>query len=93
RNDGKHAGEETLFLFIHDKVASVARPLLELRAFGRIRLRPGEMATLTLRVPASQLRFLGADLTPVFEPGEVEVFAGPSAERSQLLGAVIRLRG
>ena len=92
RNDGKHTAEETVFLFVHDRLASVVRPLLELRAFGRIRLRPGEMATLTLRVPASQLRFLGTDLTPVFEPGEVEVFAGPSAERSQLLGAVIRLR-
>jgi len=92
RNDGKHAGEETLFLFIHDKVASVARPLLELRAFGRIRLRPGETATLTLRVPAAELRFLGTDLTPVFESGEVEIFAGPSADRSRLLGALVRLR-
>ena len=92
RNDGKHAGEETLFLFIHDKVASVARPLLELRAFGRIRLRPGETATLTLRVPAAELRFLGTDLTPVLESGEVEIFAGPSADRSRLLGALVRLR-
>lgn len=92
RNDGKHTAEETVFLFIHDKIASVVRPLLELRAFGRIRLRPAETATLTLHVPAAELRFLGTDLTPVFEPGEVEVFAGPSADRSQLLSATIRLR-
>jgi beta-glucosidase len=92
RNDGKHAAEETFFLFIHDKIARVVRPLLELRAFGRIRLRPGETGTLTLRVPAAELRFLGTDLTPVFESGEVEIFAGPSAERSQLLRALIHLR-
>lgn len=93
RNDGKHTAEETVFLFVHDRFASVVRPMLELRAFGRVRLRPGETATLTLRVPASELRFLGADLTPVFEPGEVEVLAGPSADRTQLLSAMIRLRG
>jgi beta-glucosidase len=92
RNDGKHPAEEAVFLFVHDRIASVVRPLLELRAFGRIRLRPGETATLTLRVPAAELRFPGTDLTSVFEPGEVEVFAGPSADRSQLLSALIRLR-
>jgi beta-glucosidase len=91
-NDGKHTAEQTVFLFVHDRIASVVRPLLELRAFGRIRLRPGETLTLTLHVPATELRFLGADLTPVFEPGEVEVFAGPSADRSQLLSAIVRLR-
>lgn len=91
-NEGRHAAQETIFLFTHDKVASVARPLLELRAFGKIRLQPGETATVTLRVAAAALRFPGADLTPVLEPGEVEVLAGPCADRTQLLSAAIRLR-
>ncbi len=91
-NKGRHAAEETVFLFTRDKVACVARPLLELRAFGKVRLQPGETATLSLNVPAAALRFPGTDLTPRFEAGEVEVLVGPSADRSQLLSGTIFLR-
>ncbi len=90
-NEGKHAAEETVFIFTRDKVASIARPLLELRAFGKVRLQPGETATMCLRIPAAAFRFPGIDLTPVFEAGEVEVLAGPCADRSQLLSATIQL--
>jgi beta-glucosidase len=38
------------------------------------------------------LRFLGPDLAPVFEPGEVEILVGPCADRTQLLIESIRLR-
>jgi beta-glucosidase len=91
-NEGRHAAEETVFLFTHDKLASVTRPLLELRAFGKIRLQPGETGTLSLSVAAAALRFPGLDLTPVFEAGEIEVLAGPCADRAQLMSATIRLR-
>jgi beta-glucosidase len=72
-------------------VASVARPLLELKGFARINLRSGESGTVTLSLRAADLRFLGLDLEPVFEPGEVEILVGPCADRSRLLGATIRL--
>jgi beta-glucosidase len=91
-NEGRHAAEETLFLFTRDKVASVTRPLLELRGFGKIRLQPGETGTLSLRLPAAALQFLGTDLTPVLEPGEIEVLLGPCAERASLLAGMIRVR-
>jgi beta-glucosidase len=91
-NTGVRTAEETVFIFTHDKLASVARPLLELKGVGKINLRPGERGTVTVRVPASELKFLGRDLEPVFEPGEVEVLVGPSATRAQLLATSIRLR-
>jgi len=91
-NDGARAAEETVFLFTHDKVASVARPLLELKGFGKISLDPGQTGTLTLRLPASELRFLNVDLQPVFEPGEVEILVGPCADRSRLLAGSVYLR-
>lgn len=90
-NDGKRAAEETVFLFTHDKVASVARPVLELKGFGKITLAPGESGTVTLFLPAADLRFLGVDLQPVFEAGEVEILVGPCADRSRLLAASIRV--
>jgi len=91
RNEGAMAAQETVFLFTHDKVASVARPLLELKGFAKIDLRPGEAGTVALSLRAEELRFLGIDLEPVFEPGEVEILVGPCADRSKLLAATIRL--
>jgi len=92
-NDGTRPAEETVFLFTHDPVASVARPLLELQGFGKVALNPGETGTVTLRMKASELRFLGPDLKSVFEPGEVEILVGPCADRSRLLMKSIRSRG
>lgn len=92
KNEGARSAEETLFLFTHDKVASVTRPLLELRGFAKADLEPGASQTVTLRVSALQLRFPGQDLEPVFEPGELEVLVGPCADRAQLLGTTVTLR-
>jgi beta-glucosidase len=91
RNEGAAAAEETVFLFTHDKVASVARPLLELKGFAKISLAPGEAGTVSLTVNAWDLRFLGLDLEPVYEPGEVEILVGPCADRARLLAASVHL--
>jgi beta-glucosidase len=90
-NEGRAAAEETVFVFSRDKVASVARPLLELRAFGKISLAPGAGGTVRMTVPASALQFPGADLSPLFEPGEVEILAGPCADHARLLTASVHL--
>lgn len=92
-NAGKRAAEETVFLFTHDRLATVARPVLELKGVGKITLRAGETGTVSLKLPASDLRFLGLDLTPVFEPGEVEILVGPCADRSRLLAGRVYLHG
>jgi beta-glucosidase len=91
RNEGTRAAQETVFLFTHDKIASVARPLLELKGFAKIDLRPGETGTVILSLHAADLRFLGPDLESVFEPGEVEILVGPCADRAQLLAATVHL--
>jgi beta-glucosidase len=90
-NEGARTAEETVFLFVHDKVASVARPVLELKGLGKVTLMPCQTGTVEITLPARDLRFLGLDLTPVFEPGEVELFVGPSADRSRLLAGVVQL--
>jgi beta-glucosidase len=91
-NEGKREAEETVFLFTRDKLASVTRPVLELRGFGKIALRPGASGKVKLQLPVAELRFLGADLRPVHEPGEVEILVGPCADRTRLLVGSVRLR-
>jgi beta-glucosidase len=44
-----------------------------------------------LLLPASELRFPGLDLRPVFESGDLEILVGPCADRSQLLVQLLRL--
>ena len=82
------AGATTLFLFIRDPVASVARPVLELRRFAQRRPRrrrePERSASCSSR---DDLAFLDAALGPVVEPGRFEVHVGLSADPSGLRSA------
>jgi len=91
-NAGARAAEETVFLFVRDRVASVARPMLELQGVTKIVLQPGETATAKLRLPAAELRFLGVDLLPVLEPGEIEILVGPCADPTQLISSRLMLQ-
>ena len=81
-----------MFLFVRDRVASVAPPTLELKGVTKIALLPGETGTARLQLPATELRFLGVDLRPVFEPGEIEILVGPHADRAQLISSRLMLR-
>jgi len=89
-NRGQRAAGETVFLFARDKVANISRPM-ELKGFNRIALQPGESGTVTFSLAARDLRFPGPDLEPLFEPGEIEIQVGPSADRTRLLSATVRL--
>jgi beta-glucosidase len=90
-NEGARAAEETVFLFVRDRVASVSRPLLELKGVTKVVLDPGATATARFRLPATDLRFLGLELEPVLEPGEIEILVGPDADPSRLVSARLLL--
>jgi beta-glucosidase len=90
-NRGARPAQETVFLFTHDKVASVSRPKLELKGFAKISLLPGETGTVRMALPAAELCFLDKHLKPVFEPGEVDVLVGPCADQARLLVMSVQL--
>ena len=90
-NGGALAGEATLFLFVHDPVASVSRPVLELKGVRRIALGPGTSGSLSWQLPVSALTFLGTDLDPVLEPGAFEIHVGQSADPGGFLSSRIEL--
>jgi beta-glucosidase len=91
RNVGAREAEETVFLFARSKVSRVTRPLLELKGYAKLRLRPGEAGSVKLELPAAELGYLGPDLQPLFEAGEVEILVGPSAEQTGLLRQTIEI--
>jgi beta-glucosidase len=91
-NEGDAIGEETIFLFLRDPVASVARPVLELRGFAKALLAPGERKTIRFVLTNSDFAFLDQDLKPRVEAGAFEILVGPSADRNRLMVTTIRLR-
>ncbi len=93
RNVSEADGEATLFLFVRDPVASVARPLLELKGVQKVGLAAGERKDVTWRLPVEDLSFIGPSLDRVLEPGRFEIHAGQSADSRDLVSCVIELAG
>ena len=90
-NDGAVAGEETAFLFIRDPIASVARPVLELKGMAAISLAPGASGAVRFELAAEDLGFPGGHGAFHLEPGLIEIFVGPSANRASLKGCRIHV--
>jgi beta-glucosidase len=89
-NTGERSGVETIQLYVRDLVASVTRPVRELKGFVRVRLQPGESQTVRFEVPIRSLGFIGVDNTYVVEPGEFQLWIAPDATRG--LSATFRVQ-
>ncbi len=83
-NTGPRPGAATVFLFLRDPVATVARPTLELKRFQRVALAPGETRRLRFALSRADLAFLGPDLRPRVESGSFEFHVGLSADPDAL---------
>lgn len=78
-NTGARAGDEVVQLYVRDDVSSVPRPVLELKGFRRVTLKPGEKRTLRFEFEPDALAFWNIDMKWVVEPGTFTVSAGPSS--------------
>jgi beta-glucosidase len=90
-NHSATAGDATLFLFVRDVVASIARPVLELKGVRRIALAPGERGAVTWQLPVAALAFVGADLGLLLEPGRFDIHVGQSAAPGELISCSIEV--
>jgi beta-glucosidase len=84
-NSGKVAGEEVVQLYLRDRVASVVRPVRELKDFQKVRLAPGESKALHFAIDREKLSFFDEQLRWTAEPGAFDLMVGASS-------ADIRLR-
>ena len=87
-NTGTRPGEEVAQLYLTDPLATVTRPVRELKGFARLRLGPGESARVTWSVPTDLVAFSGIDLRRRVEPGRILVGVGASCEDVRLRGEV-----
>jgi beta-glucosidase len=90
-NTGKADGEEVVQLYLRDLVASVSRPVMELKDFKKIKLKAGEKRTIQFVIDRNKLSFYNQQLDWIAEPGKFDLMIGASSrdirarERFELL--------
>ncbi len=92
RNTGSRAGVAVPQLYVRDLLASVVRPVKELKAFCRVELAAGASARVRFDVPADMLCFTGLEGRRIVEPGDFELQVGVSSADIRLR-ANVRLAG
>jgi beta-glucosidase len=88
RNVGPRAGVAVPQLYVRDPLASMVRPVKELKAFGRVDMKAGESAQVTFAVPTDMLCFTGQEGRRIVEPGEFELQVGASSADIRLRATV-----
>ena len=88
-NEGEREGSELVQLWLRDPVATISRPVRELRGFVRLTLKPGETAIAHFRLSTADLCYergesLGA-MERLWEPGDFIIMLGPNARDVQAL--------
>ncbi len=83
-NTGVTAGSETVQLYLRDKVASLVRPVQELKDFQKIALQPGESRVVRFVIDRDKLSFYDAHLQWVAEAGEFELQIGAASDDIRL---------
>ena len=73
------AGEEVAQLYIRDRVASITRPIRELKGFQKFKLEPGQSREVRFELTRHDLEFVGLDNQWISEPGEFDVWIAPSS--------------
>ncbi|MES2038922.1 MAG: beta-glucosidase BglX [Pseudomonadota bacterium] len=86
RNTGKQDGEEVVQLYLRDPVASVVRPVKQLKGFQKIKLAAGEQKRVLFSIDQTMLSFYDSKLKWVAEPGKFIVMLGSASDDIRLTG-------
>ncbi len=73
-------------------VASISRPVKELKGFQRIHLKKGESQEVKFDITDDLLKFYNARLDYVLEPGDFEVMIGPDSSLKNLKKTVLTIK-
>lgn len=84
KNTGTKGGDEVVQLYIRDMLASVSRPVMELKGFQRIHLNAGESKDVLFSITPEMLCMLNKELENVIEPGDFRIMIGASSRDIRL---------
>ena len=80
KNTGNYTGKEVAQLYLRDLVASVTRPVKELKGFELVSLQPGESKKVRFVIDSKTLEFYSARENWESEAGTFKVFVGGSSK-------------
>ena len=83
KNIGAKAGSEVVQLYIKDLLASVSRPIIELKGFQKVNLEPGESKDYD-RSSIKELKFLDENMNWVVEKRNLQNYGWKFIEKSSL---------
>ena len=78
-NTGDREGKEIVQLYIGDDECSVERPVMELKAFRKVSIKPGETVRVSFPVNADMLKFYGNDGWTL-EKGSFTAYVGAASD-------------
>jgi beta-glucosidase len=79
-NSGSMAGKEVVQMYLGNKVNSVTTPVMALKGFDKVSLKPGETQTVKFTVKPEDLAIWNNQMKLVTEPGTFDVMIARSAE-------------
>jgi beta-glucosidase len=88
-NIGGCDGTEVVQIYVTDRVASVVRPVRELKGFQRVFVPAGARRTVRVRLPVDMLNFTDERGERIVEPGEFQIMVGSSSRDVRLSGSVV----
>ena len=83
KNTGYRATDEVVQFYIRDLVATIMRPVKELKGFERVHLEAGESKTVSFTVTKEMLSYYDGEGNTVFEPGDFDLMVGPNSRDVQ----------
>ena len=83
-NTGDYDGDEVVQLYIRDLIASVTRPVMELKGFQRIHLKKGETKEMTFTITPEMLTMFDEQMNRIVEPGEFRIMIGAASNDIRL---------
>lgn len=90
KNTGARDADEVVQLYIRDLVASISRPVKELKGFQRIHLAAGESKEVSFDITPNMLKFYNAELKHVIEPGDFQIMVGTNSKEVKTLKFRVR---
>ncbi|HTS12035.1 MAG TPA: glycoside hydrolase family 3 N-terminal domain-containing protein [Candidatus Limnocylindrales bacterium] len=82
-NTGNREGDEVAELYIHQLISTVTQPVMALRGFHRVSLKPGEKTTVEFKLTPESLAIIDENMHRVVQPGMFDVMVGPSSSQTQ----------
>lgn len=79
RNTGARAGDEVVQIYVHQRTASVTRPIKALKGFERVTLEAGESRTVRVTLGPDAFSLWNRQMEEVVEPGLFDIMAGPNS--------------